>query len=107
MKRNNRKNHQKSDVYKIPNKIVFSPTSNVSSEKNKNDTEVKNLTENNKNQKFDIGHLIDKIFTDDFIIIALIGLLIYEVINLKKENADNDIIFEYEIMIAALIYIYF
>ena len=41
------------------------------------------------------------------IIIALIGLLIYEVINLKKENADNDIIFEYEIMIAALIYIYF
>ena len=34
-------------------------------------------------------------------------MAVLEVMNLKKENTDKNIIFEYELMIAALIYIYF
>lgn len=107
MKNHYRKKRQKSDVYKIPNKIIFSPTKNESLEKNKNTYKSEKNTENIKESKIDIGQLIDKIFSEDFLLIGLIAILIFEVMNLKKENTDKNIIFEYELMIAALIYIYF
>ena len=107
MKNHYRKKHQKTDVYKIPNKIILSPTKNESLDKNKNTNISEEITENNKQSKIDIGHLIDKIFSEDFLLIGLIAILIFEVMNLKKENTDKNIIFEYELMIAALIYIYF
>lgn len=107
MKRYNKKKHQKSDVYRIPNKIVFSPTSNTLSEEIKNSTESKNFIKIDNQSKLDVGKIIDKIFSEDFLIIGLIALLIFEVINLKKDNADSNTIYDYELMIAVLIYIYF
>ena len=52
-------------------------------------------------------NLIDKILSDDFIIIALIVILIMERLNLKKDGADKNVLGDYDLMIAALIYIYF
>ena len=82
----------KSDNYEIPSQFIFSPTTCASSEKNKNEEK---------------SNFIDKILSDDFIIIALIVILIMERLNLKKDGADKSVLGDYDLMIAALIYIYF
>ena len=85
-------NLNKSDNYEIPSQFIFSPTTCASSEKNKNEEK---------------SNFIDKILSDDFIIIALIVILIMERLNLKKDGADKNVLGDYDLMIAALIYIYF
>ena len=85
-------NLNKSDNYEIPSQFIFSPTTCESSEENKKDEKL---------------NLIDKILSDDFIIIALIVILIIERLNLKKDGADKNVLADYDLMIAALIYIYF
>ena len=79
-------------IYEIPEKIIFSPTTCASSEENKK-------AENNG--------LLDKILNDDFLLIGLIAILLIERFNLKKSGADKNTLNEYDLMIAALIYIYF
>lgn len=95
------------EIYEIPDKIVIPPTTCTSSEKNRNAENEYKTSESDTVNKFNIKNIIDTIFTEDFIIIALIILLIYERINLKKNNCDKETLSEYDFMIAALIYIYF
>ena len=86
------------EIYEIPEKIIFSPTTCASSEENKN-------AENDGNKL--INGLLDKIFNDDFLILGIIAVLVIERLNLKKNGTDKSILNEYDLMIAALIYIYF
>ena len=101
------KSDKNEDIYEIPDKIVIPPTTCTSSEKNRNAENEYKTSESDTVNKFNIKNIIDTLFTEDFIIIALIILLIYERINLKKNNCDKETLSEYDFMIAALIYIYF
>ncbi|MBE7057479.1 MAG: hypothetical protein E7387_00040 [Ruminococcaceae bacterium] len=89
-------------IYEIPEKIIFSPTTCASSEENK---KAENNNTSNSNNFF--NGLLDKILNDDFLIIGLIVILLIERFNLKKSGADKNTLNEYDLMIAALIYIYF
>lgn len=95
------------DIYEIPNKIVIPPTTCTSSEKNKKAKNEHKISESDINNKFNIKNVIDTIFKEEFIIIALIIILIYERMNLKNNNCDKETLSDYDFMIAALIYIYF
>lgn len=104
------------EIYEIPEKFIFSPTTCASSEENKkatnhikNNIEINN-SENNIEKSENINFLnglLDKILNDDFLIIGIIAILLIERFNLKKSGADKNILNEYDLMIAALIYIYF
>ena len=95
------------DIYEIPNKIVIPPTTCTSSKKNKKAENEHKISESAINNKFNIKNVIDTIFKEEFIIIALIIILIYERMNLKNNNCDKETLSDYDFMIAALIYIYF
>lgn len=88
-KRNRRtkniKNTNFKKKYEIPEQFVFLPTTEHSSKENKK----------------------AELLTDDIIIIGIILILIIERINLKKEDPNNKNLSDYDLMIAALIYIYF
>lgn len=110
---NNQNNKDIGGIYEIPEKIIFSPTTCASSEENKKAENcfktIKDSDSNidkSENNNF-LNGLLDKILNDDFIIIGLIGILLIERFNLKKSGADKNILNEYDLMIAALIYIYF
>lgn len=114
--------------YSAENVIVFSPTTDRSSEKKENaqtdhthKKEIKHSEENIKNiqsnkapnNKSKLNDSINKLFntldnilTDDLILIALIAILIFERNKLKKSGSDKNEISEYDYMIAALIYIF-
>jgi len=119
---NQRKNISKTQTntgneknYEIPEKIIFSPTTCASSKKNKKAANNSSCNNDNKNSeniinKSDynfINSILDKILNDDFIIFGIIAVLLIERFNLKKSGADNNVLREYDLMIAALIYIYF
>lgn len=119
---NQRKNISKTQTntgneknYEIPEKFIFSPTTCASSKKNKKAANNSSCNNDNKNSeniinKSDynfINSILDKILNDDFIIFGIIAVLLIERLNLKKSGADNNVLREYDIMIAALIYIYF
>lgn len=110
---NNQTNKNIGGIYEIPEKIIFPPTTCASSEENK---KAENCNKDNKDSDSNINKsennnffngLLDKILNDDFIIIGIIAILIIERFNLKKSGADKNILNEYDLMIAALIYIYF
>lgn len=110
---NTQKNNEVGEIYEIPEKFIFSPTTCASSEENKKavncstnniNTEINENTSDNNNF---FNGLLDKILNDDFLLIGIIAILLIERFNLKKSGADKNILNEYDLMIAALIYIYF
>ena len=107
---NQSKNLQKTQInianeknYEIPEKLIFSPTTCASSKENK---KAANNSSCNSDYNF-INSILDKILNDDFIILGIIAVLLIERFNLKKSEADNNLLREYDLMIATLIYIYF
>ena len=121
-RQNNRINHnthQAGQKSSAENVIVFSPTTNRSSEKNRNDcTEKKQEPPKEKKKEsglfhFDLKKLtdinLDQFFdslSDDFILLALIALLLFERFQMKKNGADKSELSDYDLMIMALAYIF-
>ena len=54
----------------------------------------------------DMDRFLDSLLSEDFILIALIALLIMERIQLKKNGADKSKLNDYDLMILALLYIF-
>lgn len=112
--------------------FIFEPMTNASSEKNRNAENAHNecdecktinknsdniinndiITDsNNDNTKKEnildtVNKFIDKILNDDFLIIALIVIIFYERNKLKNAGTDKNILNDYDMMIAALIYLF-
>ncbi len=105
------------------NVIVFSPTACPSSEKKGSDpapphSELPPPKKQNpggglfnfnlkKLGNLDLDHLLDNILSDDLILIALIAILVIERFNLKKNGADKNMLSDYDLLIMALLYIFF
>lgn len=53
-----------------------------------------------------MDRFLDSLLSEDFILIALIALLIMERIQLKKNGADKSKLNDYDLMILALLYIF-
>lgn len=127
-KRNINIRQESRENYSAENVIVFSPTTNRSSEKKENahtdhtykekikhsEKKTKHVQSNkdpNNTSKLNdsinkLFNTLDNILTDDLILIALIAILIFERNKLKKTGADKNEISDYDYMIAALIYIF-
>ena len=99
--------------------VVFSSSSTTLETKpitpNKNSDNIINndiITDsNNDNTKKEnildtVNKFIDKILNDDFLIIALIAIIFYERNKLKNAGTDKNILNDYDMMIAALIYLF-
>lgn len=112
--------------------FIFEPMNKVSSEKNRNAENARNdcedcktinkdseniinndkiIDSNNENTKKEnildtVNKFIDKILNDDFLIIALIGIIFYERNKLKNAGTNKNILNDYDMMIAALIYLF-
>lgn len=104
------------------NVIVYSPTAPTSSEKKGNDSEHHHKPEPVKPcdkkepksglfnfnlkglENFNLDTIFDSI-SDDFILIALIVILVIERFNLKKSGADKNKLSDYDMMIVALVYL--
>ena len=120
-RQNNRINHNTHPAGQkgsAENVIVFSPTTNRSSEKNRNDSEKKQEAPKEKKKEsglfhFDLKKLtdinLDRIFdsiSDDIILLALIAVLLFERFQMKKNGADKSELSDYDLMIMALAYIF-
>ena len=100
------------------NVIVFSPTTCASSEKKANDSKQAAPIKKKEKSKsggllnlnlpklpqLDPENLLDGL-SDDFILMALIAILIYERFQLKKDGAGKDALSDYDFMILSLLYI--
>ena len=53
-----------------------------------------------------MDRFLDSLLSEDFILIALIALLIMERFQLKKNGADKSKLNDYDLMILALLYIF-
>lgn len=122
----------KNDNYNEKNEFfVFEPMNKVSSEKNRNAQNVHNKSDESKtkykeseniannvkitNYKKDeskkqniidtINNFLDKILSDEILIMALIAIIFYERNKMKNTGADKNILNDYDMMIAALIYL--
>lgn len=108
-KTNDNINSEKSGKNKTEEVFVFPPTTYASSEKKENDKNKYNKHEKKDFSLSDlnIGDFLDKVLNEDFLIPALIIILIFERMNLKKSGADKNLLSDYDLMIGMLIYIYF
>lgn len=122
----------KNDNYNEKNEFfVFEPMNKVSSEKNRNAQNVhnesdesktkykksENIANNGKITNYEkdeskkqniidtINNFLDKILSDEILIMALIAIIFYERNKMKNTGADKNILNDYDMMIAALIYL--
>ena len=112
--------------------FIFEPMNKVSSEKNRNAQNVHNKSDESKtkykesenianngkitNYKKDeskkqniidtINNFLDKILSDEILIMALIAIIFYERNKLKNTGTNKNILNDYDMMIAALIYLF-
>ena len=87
------------------NVIVFSPTACPSSEK-KQCAPEELCGQKSELADLDVDRFLDSLLSEDFILIALIALLIMERFQLKKNGADKSKLNDYDLMILALLYIF-
>lgn len=124
IKYNKNKFNKKNENHKIVNStkkntqdeyFIFSPMNDTSLEKNrmaennesKNENELKNETpsKNESNVIDKLKKIIDKYFNEDYLIIALIIIILYERINMNKDDATKNDTSDYDLMLIALIYL--